>query len=120
MNTPALYQFLQDHLHWSQEWIDSKVKQHEEACTVEIWQPFCQALFPQAFICKNLFLKDKKKGKLWLVVAKEDTVIDFKKLNKDFGCSSGTLRFTSDEVLETTLGMNSFLSLAKCFFLYRC
>eukprot|EP01127_Copromyxa_protea_P001196 TRINITY_DN1120_c1_g1_i2.p1 TRINITY_DN1120_c1_g1~~TRINITY_DN1120_c1_g1_i2.p1 ORF type:complete len:132 (+),score=30.69 TRINITY_DN1120_c1_g1_i2:272-667(+) len=56
-------------------------------------------------MCKNLFLKDKKKGGIWLVVAKWSAVIDMKALTKEFGVGSGCLRFGPDDVLEAMLGV---------------
>lgn len=56
-------------------------------------------------MCKNLFLKDKKKGGIWLVVAKANAVVDMKELTKEFKVSSGCLRFAPDEVLEEKLGV---------------
>lgn len=55
-------------------------------------------------LCKNLFLKDKKKGNIWLLVAKADAVVDMKILAKEFGVGSGCLRFAPDDVLEAMLG----------------
>jgi hypothetical protein len=55
-------------------------------------------------MCKNLFLRDKKKGKLWLVVAVHNAQIDMKALTKGFGVASGCLRFGPDDVLESVLG----------------
>jgi len=57
-------------------------------------------------MCKNLFLKDKKKNSLWLVVAHKDTNVDMKKLTKNLGFQSGTLRFAAEEILQKTLGVS--------------
>lgn len=51
---------------------------------------------------KNLFLKDKK-GRLWLVVALEDTVVDLKRLHARIG--SARLSFGSAELLWDVLGV---------------
>jgi Ala-tRNA(Pro) deacylase len=51
---------------------------------------------------KNLFLKDAK-GRLWLISAKDDTVIDLKRLNTVIG--SAKLSFGSAELMEQTLGV---------------
>ncbi len=51
---------------------------------------------------KNLFLKCKK-GRLWLVVALNDAVIDLKTLHKRLG--SGRLSFGRAELLEEVLGV---------------
>jgi Ala-tRNA(Pro) deacylase len=51
---------------------------------------------------KNLFLKDKK-GRLWLISARQDTVVDLKRLHKVIG--SDRLSFGSAELMETVLGV---------------
>lgn len=52
--------------------------------------------------CKNLFLKDKK-GVLWLIVAREDVVINMKELRKKIG--SHHLSFGKPELLKAVLGV---------------
>lgn len=52
---------------------------------------------------KNLLLKDKK-GRLFLVVAHEDLVIDLKTLHKRIG-ASGQPRFAPAEQMRTILGV---------------
>ncbi len=52
---------------------------------------------------KNLFLKDKK-GALFLVVAREDAVIDLKRLHSRIG-ASGRLSFGQAELLLDKLGV---------------
>lgn len=52
---------------------------------------------------KNLFLKDKK-GRLFLVVALGDAVIDLKRLHEVVG-ASGRLSFGSGELLEQVWGV---------------
>jgi Ala-tRNA(Pro) deacylase len=52
--------------------------------------------------CKNLFLKDRK-GRLWLVVALEDTGIDLKSLDRLIG--SARLSFGRPELLWEVLGV---------------
>jgi Ala-tRNA(Pro) deacylase len=51
---------------------------------------------------KNLFLKDKK-GQLWLISARRDTVIDLKRLHRNIG--SDRLSFGSPALMEETLGV---------------
>jgi len=51
---------------------------------------------------KNLFLKDAK-ARLWLISAKDDTVIDLKRLHTVIG--SARLSFGSAELMEETLGV---------------
>lgn len=51
---------------------------------------------------KNLFLKDAK-GRLWLISAQDDTVIDLKRLHTVIG--SARLSFGPAELMEQTLGV---------------
>ena len=51
---------------------------------------------------KNLFLKDAK-GRLWLISAKDDTVIDLKRLHTVIG--SAKLSFGAAELMAETLGV---------------
>ena len=52
---------------------------------------------------KNLFLKDRK-DRLFLVVARDETRIDLKRLHETIG-ASGRLSFGSAELLRETLGV---------------
>ena len=51
---------------------------------------------------KNLFLKDKK-GRLWLISARQDTVVDLKRADKWIG--SARLSFGNEALLYETLGV---------------
>ncbi|WP_082572291.1 prolyl-tRNA synthetase associated domain-containing protein [Brevundimonas sp. Root1423] len=51
---------------------------------------------------KNLFLKDKK-GRLWLISARQDTVVDLKRAPKTIG--SDRLSFGNEALLYETLGV---------------
>ena len=51
---------------------------------------------------KNLFLKDKK-GKLWLISARQDTIIDLKRADNWIG--SARLSFGNEVLLWETLGV---------------
>jgi Ala-tRNA(Pro) deacylase len=51
---------------------------------------------------KNLFLKDKK-GRLWLISARQDTVVDLKRAPKTIG--SDRLSFGNEHLLYETLGV---------------
>jgi Ala-tRNA(Pro) deacylase len=51
---------------------------------------------------KNLFLKDKK-SRLWLISARQDTVVDLKRAPKTIG--SDRLSFGSETLLYETLGL---------------
>lgn len=51
---------------------------------------------------KNLFLKDKK-GRLWLISAAQDTVIDLKRAHRPMGAER--LSFGNEELMWETLGV---------------
>ena len=51
---------------------------------------------------KNLFLKDKK-GRLWLISAAQDTVIDLKRAHRTLG--SDRLSFGNETIMWETLGV---------------
>jgi Ala-tRNA(Pro) deacylase len=51
---------------------------------------------------KNLFLKDKK-GRLWLISARQDTVVDLKRAPKTIG--SDRLSFGNEALMYETLGL---------------
>ena len=68
---------------------------HPPCPTIDIWRPHCEAHAPGSMICKNLFLKDKKKTKLILVTALHDTNTDLKYLEKLLGVK--TLRLSTPE-----------------------
>jgi Ala-tRNA(Pro) deacylase len=51
---------------------------------------------------KNLFLKDKK-GRLWLISARQDTVVDLKRAPKTIG--SDRLSFGNEALMFETLGL---------------
>lgn len=53
---------------------------------------------------KNLFLRDKKKTKLWLVTTLHDTRVDLKALRHSLG-ASGNLSFCNADVLMEHLGV---------------
>lgn len=63
--------------------------------------PEIKASLPGAHT-KNLFLKDKK-DQLWLVSARQDTVVDLKRLHTVIG--SARLSFGSAALMEQTLGV---------------
>ncbi len=63
--------------------------------------PEIKAAMPGAHT-KNLFLKDKK-GRLWLISARQDTVIDLKNLHPVIG--SDRLSFGNAELMAQTLGL---------------
>jgi len=57
---------------------------------------------PPGLHTKNLFLKDKK-GRLWLISAAQDTVIDLKRAHRAMG--SDRLSFGNETLLWETLGV---------------
>ena len=79
----------------------AETHEHPAVFTVAESRPVKEAI-PGAH-SKNLFLKDRK-GRLFLVVAKDDTAIDLKRLHEVIG-ASGRLSFGSAELLRETLGV---------------
>lgn len=75
--------------------------EHKAVFTVAESQSL-EAAMPGAH-SKNLFLKDRK-GRLFLVVARQDTDIDLKRLHEFIG-ASGRLSFGSAELLRTVLAV---------------
>lgn len=59
---------------------------------------------------ETLCFRDKRKLSLWHVIAEVNTKVDMKRLTKDLGFNSGTLRFAPDEDLIRTMGITHFLS----------
>ncbi|CAI2359731.1 unnamed protein product [Moneuplotes crassus] len=57
----------------------------------------------EVVLAKNLFLKDKKKKTLYLLVAKHDTVVDFKALAKFLKTGSSNIRGGDSDKLEEIL-----------------
>lgn len=74
---------------------------HEAVFTVAESQTLREAM--PGLHSKNLFLKDKK-GRLFLVSARQSARIDLKRLHETIG-ASGRLSFGSAELLQETLGV---------------
>ncbi len=81
--------------------IPVETARHEAVFTVE-QSRHLRGIIPGGHV-KNLFLKDKK-GRLFLVVAEEETRIDLKRLHEAIG-ASGRLSFCSAETLRAVLGV---------------
>jgi Ala-tRNA(Pro) deacylase len=81
--------------------IPVRTAEHEAVFTVEQSRGV-KAAIPGGH-SKNLFLKDKK-GRLFLVVARDETAIDLKRLHEPLG-AAGRLSFGSAELLRQVLGV---------------
>jgi Ala-tRNA(Pro) deacylase len=81
--------------------IEAETVEHEPVFTVAESRPI-KARIPGAH-SKNLFVKDKK-GRFFLVTAKDDTAIDLKRLHATIG-ASGRLSFGSADQLRDLLGV---------------
>jgi Ala-tRNA(Pro) deacylase len=81
--------------------IEASTVEHPATFTVAESAPI-KAAIPGAH-SKNLFVKDKK-GRLFLVVARDETRIDLKRLHEAVG-ASGRLSFGSAEQLREVLGV---------------
>ncbi len=80
--------------------VDFRTHEHPAVFRVEEGHEI-KAAMPGAHT-KNLFLKDKK-GRLWLISANQDTVIDLKRLHRHIG--SDRLSFGNAELMFETLGV---------------
>ena len=80
--------------------IDQQTHDHPAVFTVDEGHDI-KAQMPGA-PTKNLFLKDKK-GQLWLISARQDTVIDLKAAPKVIG--SDRLSFGNESLMYETLGV---------------
>lgn len=58
----------------------------------------------ETVLAKNLFLKDKKKKSLYLVVAQHDTDIDLKLLAEHLGTGKSNLRGADEQTMLEVLG----------------
>ena len=80
--------------------IDQTTRDHPAVFTVEEGHDI-KASMPGAHT-KNLFLKDKK-GRLWLISARQDTVIDLKAAPRTIG--SDRVSFGNETLMFETLGV---------------
>ena len=75
---------------------------HKEVFTVEAMMEHLSNV--NGVVCKNLFVKDKKKKRLWLIVAKHDRQIKLNDIAKKVGASGG-FRFADEDILFEKLGV---------------
>lgn len=81
--------------------IEAETVEHEPVFTVAESRPV-KARIPGAH-SKNLFVKDKK-GRLFLITARDDTPIDLKRVHEAIG-ASGRVSFGSADQLREALGV---------------
>lgn len=81
--------------------IKYEVVEHEPVYTMEDMDRL--GLTKKGTLCKNLFLRDAKGKRHFLVTADENTKIDLKTLGRQLG--AGNLSFASEERLEKYLGL---------------
>lgn len=62
-----------------------------------------EGLDKKGVLCKNLFLRDSKGKRHFLITCEEKKTVDLKKLSKTLG--AGNLSFASEERLEKYLGL---------------
>lgn len=83
--------------------LELETRTHEHAAVFTVAESASiKAGLPGAH-AKNLFLKDRK-GRLFLVVAKDDTAIDLKRIHEAIG-AQGRVSFGSAALLLETLGV---------------
>ena len=81
--------------------INYEVVEHEPVYTMEDMDRL--GLTKKGTLCKNLFLRDSKGKRHFLVTADENTKVDLKALSKKLGARN--LSFASEERLEKYLGL---------------
>lgn len=81
--------------------IKYEVVEHEPVHTMEDMDRL--GLPEKGTLCKNLFLRDSKGKRHFLVTADEKTKVDLKDLGRKLG--AGSLSFASEERLEKYLGL---------------
>ena len=82
--------------------ITSETVEHPAVFTVEAMMPYVGHL-PGAH-SKNLFLKDKKKKRLWLLTVMASREVNLSDLSKKVGASGG-FRFADEEIMLEKLGV---------------
>jgi len=95
LDKPGLFAFLSKH------GIDYTNVDHPEVFTVEAMMPYLKNV--DGAICKNLFLKDKKK-KLYLLSAAHDREVKLNDVAKKIGAKE--LRFGDESVMKEVLGVS--------------
>eukprot|EP01080_Neovahlkampfia_damariscottae_P012072 gene12072-5565_t len=83
--------------------IKTETKEHPKADTMDELLKYAIDLFPNAVACKNLFVKEKGKNILYLIHAKDDTVINLSKFSKFVGLKN--LRFATEDLLKKYLNV---------------
>lgn len=81
--------------------INYDVVEHEPVYTMEDMDRL--GLAEKGTLCKNLFLRDSKGKRHFLVTCEEDKKVDLKALGKSLG--GGSLSFASEDRLEKHLGL---------------
>jgi prolyl-tRNA synthetase len=76
---------------------------HEAVATVEAMVNEVKFTHAEVMLAKNLFLKDKKKKTLYLVVVKHDAKVDMKALAKHLKTGSSNIRGAEADKMEETL-----------------
>ena len=80
--------------------IKSHLIEHEEVFTVDAMMKHLGDV--KGLVCKNLFVVDKKKKRLWLIVACVSKTIKLSDIAKKVGVSGG-FRFADEEILYEKL-----------------
>lgn len=93
--------------------INFKQVEHPEVFTVEAMMPYLEDC--KGLVCKNLFLKDKKKKKLWLVTALHNQNVNLSWLSKHLKLSG--MRFADEQILieKLSVAQGSVTPLALLF-----
>jgi len=75
---------------------------HPEVFTVEAMMPHLSKI--DGLVCKNLFMKDKKKKELWLVTTRHDQKVSLSWLGKEM--KLGSMRFAPEDIMKEKLNVS--------------
>ncbi|XP_043111157.1 prolyl-tRNA synthetase associated domain-containing protein 1 [Puntigrus tetrazona] len=94
--------------------IDTICVEHPEVFTVEQMMPHLSHLSGMA--TKNLFLKDKKKKRLWLLSVRHDRELNLSEVSRRLGLGAGNLRLADEAVMLDALQVGQGCASALALF----
>ncbi|XP_061645216.1 prolyl-tRNA synthetase associated domain-containing protein 1 isoform X1 [Phyllopteryx taeniolatus] len=95
--------------------IQTSCVDHPPVFTVEEMMPHLRGV--SGAVTKNLFLKDKKKKRCWLVSVRHDRQVNLNELAKKLSAGSGNLRFADEAAMldKLKVGQGCATALALLF-----
>ncbi|KAF4105361.1 prolyl-tRNA synthetase associated domain-containing protein 1 [Onychostoma macrolepis] len=94
--------------------IDTVCVDHPEVFTVEQMMPHLSHL--SGALTKNLFLKDKKKKRLWLLSVRHDRELSLSDVSRRLGLGAGNLRLADEALMLQTLQVGQGCASALALF----